>query len=388
MAADTKTYWHSHLDHYLGRLEEVVNQDSGTHDPEDVALVSRRFAAWMEAAGGRLESSRPSPAYGPFLVGRWQGTGVGRVLLVGHLDTVYGHGESRLRPYRREGDRAMGLGVIDMKSGCLLALGAVECLIQSGRPFGQLVLALTPDEEVGSPVSRPLLGELAQAADAVLVLEPGRVNGGVVVGRKGVADFTVRAIGQSAHAGVAPEDGRSAVLELCHQAVRLSQLNGQEEGLQFNVGVFRGGSRPNVVPAEAEMVVDVRAASDAAMDRAHHIFRSLEAVNPGVRLEVDGEFAMPPMETTAQVRALFQLAERLAASFGERLTAVSTGGGSDANHLARAGKPVLDGLGPVGGGAHSPEEWLEVASVVVRGALLTELVAAIGAKGEGAFSAP
>ncbi len=388
MATDIRTYWHSHLDGYLSRLEEVVNQDSGTHDPEDVALVSQRFASWMEAAGGRLVSSRPNPAYGPFLVGRWQGTGTGRVLLVGHVDTVYGHGESRLRPFRVEGGRATGCGVIDMKSGCLLALGAVECLIHSGRPFGQLVLALTPDEEVGSPVSRPLLAELAQDADAVLVLEPGRVNGGVVVGRKGVADFTVRAIGQSAHAGVAPEDGRSAVLELCHQAIRLSQLNGKAEGLQFNVGVFRGGSRPNVVPAEAEMVVDVRAASDDAMGRARDLFRSLEAVNPGVRLEVDGEFAMPPMETTAQITALFQLAERLAASLGERLTAVSTGGGSDANHLARAGKPVLDGLGPVGGGAHSPEEWLDVPSVVVRGALLTELAAAIGAKGESAFTAP
>lgn len=388
MTNQTQLYWQRGLKRYLARLEMVVNQDSGSHDPEDVAVLSRQFADWLTAVGAEVDTVRPDEAYGPFLTGRWQGGGGGRVLLVGHLDTVYSHGEASQRPFRLIHDRASGCGVIDMKSGCLLALTAVECLLENARPFGQLVLALTPDEEVGSPVSRPLLAALATEADAVLVLEPGRVGGGVVVGRKGVADFTVSAVGQAAHAGVAPEDGHSAVLELCRQAVSLSALNGREEGLQFNVGLFRGGSRPNVVPGEAEMVVDVRAATDDAVRRAHDIFGSLRAVDAGVRLSVRGGFAMPPMETTPQIQALFDLAQRLARSMGDQLTAVSTGGGSDANHLARAGRPVLDGLGPIGGGAHSPGEFLDVTSVVSRGALLSELLAAVGEQGEAVFARP
>ncbi|MHB1506253.1 MAG: M20/M25/M40 family metallo-hydrolase [Sulfobacillus sp.] len=386
MAAEAKDYFRTHLDTYLQRLETIVNMDSGTVDPDDVAAVSAHFSAWMKQLSGKVEVLRPNAAYGPFLIGRWQGHGQGRVLLVGHLDTVYSRGEAARRPFTLSGGRASGCGVIDMKSGCLLALTAIQAMRDLGREFGELVLALTPDEEVGSPVSQPLLAQLALDQDAILVLEPGRAGGGVVVGRKGVADYTIRAFGHASHAGVAPQEGHSAVLELCHQALALANLNGQEDGLQFNVGVFHGGSRPNVVPGEAQMVVDVRAASDAAVKRAVQLFSSLRAKTPGVRLEVDGGFAMPPMETTDQIQALFALAQRQALTIGEQLTAVSTGGGSDANHLAVSGKPVLDGLGPVGGGAHSPEEFMEVDSVVTRGAILTALLSQIGAHGRAAFA--
>ncbi len=386
MPTEAKEYFRTHLDSYLKRLETIVNLDSGTRQPDDVAEVSAHFQRWIAELSGAVEVRRPDLSYGPFLIGRWHGTGQGQVLLVGHLDTVYGPGEAAQRPFSVTGGRATGCGVIDMKSGCLLALTAIAAMRDLGRPFGELVLALTPDEEVGSPVSRPILAELAEGQDAILVLEPGRVGGGVVVGRKGVADYTVSAVGRAAHAGVAPRDGLSAVLELCHQALALSDLNGKEGGLQFNVGLFSGGSRPNVVPGEAQMVVDVRADSDQAVQRAEHLFSSLRPVTPGVRLTVEGGFAMPPMETTDPIRALFALAEDVARSFGEQLKAVSTGGGSDANHLAVSGKPVLDGLGPIGGGAHSDGEFMDVESVVIRGALLTGLLSRIGAAGRSAFS--
>lgn len=373
--------WKALLPAFLEDLGTIVDMDSGTYDADDVRNVATVFQGWLKATGAEVEVHRIDPALGPVVVGRLLGSGRGRVLLIGHVDTVFQKGDAARRPFRVEGEKAFGPGIIDMKAGCLLALYAAKEIVRRELPFGSITLAFNPDEEIGSPSSRDLLGELAKDQDAVFVLEPGRSDGSVVVGRKGVADFVVRAKGRSSHAGVAPQDGRSAIMELCEQALALREGERSHPGLTFNVGVIRGGTRPNVVPEDAEMVVDVRATTAEAVREAEAIFHNLRPRTADVTLTVEGGFAMPPMETTEAVRRLYALAEGEARAMGIAITGTTTGGGSDANRIANQGKPVLDGLGPLGGGAHTPDEYLLVSSVAERGALLTRLLARIGREG-------
>ena len=366
---------------YLRDLRKVVDMDSGSYDADDVSALADVFAGWLVAMGGEVTSSRPVADLGPLIAGRFTGSGRGRVLLIGHLDTVYPHGEARRHPFRIEGERGKGPGAGDMKSGCLLGLYAVKALLKKDAPFGKITLALTPDEEIGSPASWKALGPLAAEHDATLVLEPGRLDGSVVVGRKGVGDFTVRAEGHPAHAGVAPQAGRSAIVELARQIVHLTEEAPHHPGLTFNVGTMKGGSRPNVVPEHAEMVIDVRAETAFAADEARHLFASLRPLTDGVKISVEGDFGSPPMETTPAIRALYALVEEAGRKVGVAVKEASTGGGSDANRIAAAGRPVLCGMGPVAGGAHSEEEYVLVPSVTERGALLVEVLERIGRDG-------
>lgn len=379
---DLLTAWKDALPAYLGDLEKVVNMDSGTYEGPDVEAVSQVFADWLGSMGGEVSSHKGETALASTLVARFRGPGKGRILVVGHVDTVFARGEAKKRPFRREGDRAMGPGVADMKSGCLLGLYAVKELLRSGVPFGEITLAFNPDEEIGSPSSSALLDDLAQGQDAVFVLEPGRMDGSCVIARKAVGGYTVKAKGRSAHAGVAPQDGRSAILELCEQALAIKEAQETLTGLTFNIGHFQGGTRAiNVVPAEAEMAIDVRATTAQAVLAGDAFLKGLGPKTPDVQVTVEGSFSMPPMETTPAILALHALAVTLAGELGFGLPGVKTGGGSDANHMASSGVPVLDGLGPVGGHAHSPEEYILLASVPLRGALLTRLLSTIGASG-------
>jgi glutamate carboxypeptidase len=237
-----------------------------------------------------------------------------------------------------------------------------------------------PDEEIGSPVSTPIIRELAPAHDAVLVLECARANGDIVSARKGIADYHLELIGRAAHAGVEPDKGRSAILEAAHQVLALHALNGRWPTVTVNAGVIRGGTPPNVVAERCEMEVDLRAASADAFAAAAAEVERL-AASPtvdGVTVSLRRSAGHPPMEKSEASGRLAALAASLAAELGFELRDAATGGASDANTTAALGVPTLDGLGPIGGDDHSVDEWLDLASVVPRTTLLAGLIGRIG----------
>lgn len=369
-----------HLDtlmsEYLSNLEEIVNLDSGTLDADGVNAVASRMRAWLEAAGCDV-TALPSAEYGASLIARLHGEGSRKVVLVGHMDTVYPAGTAAERPFRLEGEYAYGPGAADMKSGLLAGLYALRALQDTGHwEFGEVVFFLNPDEEMGSPSSAAAIDRECDGASAAFVLESGRADGSVVVGRKGVYDYTLTAYGRNAHAGVEPEKGRNAVLELAHKVVALSALNGLSDGTSVNAGVISGGTKANVVPDRAMCHVDVRVKTLEAAEQLDRELRRIvsEPVVPDTRIELRAGCHFPPMERNGRNIGLFETARRIAAPLGFELNGVETGGGSDANHISALGVPVLDGLGPVGDGAHSPGEKLLIPSVPERAALLAHLI--------------
>lgn len=303
----------------------------------------------------------------------------GQILVLGHSDTVWPLGTLEKMPVREERGRLWGPGVFDMKSGLAFFIFAMEVLRDLQVPVARkVVLQLNSDEEVGSPSSRALTEAIARQSDAVLVLEPGTgLEGKLKTSRKGVGDYMVRVYGKAAHAGVDFAVGANAVVELSRQIDRIAGFTRLERGLTVSPGVICGGSRSNVIPAEAAAEVDIRVARfrDAApLDRK---FRSLKPVDKRCRIEVTGGLNRPPMERSKGGVQLFRTAKRLARELDIRIEESSTGGGSDGNFTAALGIPTLDGLGGVGEGAHAANESILIDRVADRTALIAKLVAAI-----------
>ncbi|MGX1548510.1 M20 family metallopeptidase [Streptomyces adustus] len=377
---------------YLSDLAHLVAIDSGSHNRDGV----NRMADWVQRRlhllGFTVERHSPDPcrgaAVGDVLIGRKNGSrpehqGGRRVLLAGHMDTVFEDGAAAERPFRVQGHLAHGPGVSDDKGGLLAGLAAVEILAAHGiTDYAQLVFLATPDEEIGSPGSRRITEATARTADVALALECARENGDLVISRKGVADFRFTVIGKPAHAGIEPERGASAALTAAHLTLELQKLNQRGTNTTVNVGVLRAGNRTNIVPAEAELHVEVRAATTADL---HRITAALHQVAahpyvPGTVVQVQQLDLCPPMENTPEARQLFEHAQAAAAALGVRVGAAATGGVGDANLIAGTGIPVLDGLGPVGGADHTPDEWLDTTTVAPRIALLASLIAAVGTR--------
>jgi glutamate carboxypeptidase len=371
------------LPRYLDELESLVNIDCGSYTPDGVNRVADFVADALRELGAEVErrSHAPGPGatqLGDVVIGRHAGDGP-RVLLIGHMDTVFDPGTAAARPYRSNGDRAHGPGVTDMKAGLLTGLHALGALREVGaRP--SFTFVANPDEEIGSPFSTPIIRELAPAHDAVLVLECARANGDIVSARKGIADYHLELVGRAAHAGVEPDKGRSAILEAAHQVLALHALNGRWPTVTVNAGVIRGGTRPNVVAERCEMEVDLRAATARAFSAAAAEVERLAATPTvdGVTISLRRSAGHPPMEKSDASGRLAALATSLAAELGFELRDAATGGASDANTTAALGVPTLDGLGPIGGDDHSVDEWLDVTSVVPRTTLLAGLIGRIG----------
>lgn len=367
---------------FLAELAELVNIDCGSYTPNGVNRVADAVAAAMEVLAFDVEriTHRPdegSLQLGDLVIGRSNGDGP-RLLLIGHMDTVFDPGTTAARPYRVDGDRAFGPGVTDMKSGLLAGLHAIKALHGNGhRP--SITFVANPDEEIGSPFSTPIIRDLALAHDVVLVLECARANGDIVSARKGIADYQLELTGRAAHAGVEPEKGRSAILEAAHQVLALHALNGRWPTVTVNSGVIEGGTRPNVVPERCTLQVDLRAATVDAFDAVSAEVERL-AGSPtieGVRVDLRRIAGHPPMEKTAASARLVGLAASIAAELGFEVRDAATGGASDANTTAALGIPTLDGLGPVGGDDHSADEWLDLTSVIPRTTLLAGLIGRI-----------
>lgn len=330
---------------------------------------------------GHIERINAPDGYGEHLVLRafdHASNGERPLLLLGHTDTVHPRGTLAARPWRETDGRIYAPGVYDMKAACVLALEAVracgELGLRSRRP---VVLLLTCDEESGSFSGRELVEREASRAEYVLVLEPPAPGGRAKTARKGTGLFTLEVEGRAAHAGLEPEKGVNAILEIARQIERVSALAKREAGTTINVGTISGGTHANVVPAEARAEIDVRFSTTAEARRVEEAVRSLEAFDERARLKISGGINRPPMERTGSVAALFEKAQRVAASLEIELGEASVGGASDGNFAAACGATVLDGLGVDGDGAHAEHEHIHADAVVRRGAFLAALVASL-----------
>jgi glutamate carboxypeptidase len=354
-------------------LRELVSFESPSRDKQALDRLGARIFELLRSAGGSVEAA-PNDRGGDHLLARFPGSAGRRpALVLGHFDTVWPRGTLEKMPFREEHGRAFGPGIYDMKAGLAIFLRCMEN--SHSAPAPRPIWALfTSDEEIGSPTSRALIEDLARQCAYVLVLEPPLADGSLKTARKGVGRFRLDVEGKSAHAGVAPQEGRSAIVELAHQIVRIQYLQDLDAGTTLNVGVIQGGTTTNVVPAQASADIDARVATLAEAGRVERALRSLEPITAGTRLAVSGGFNRPPMERSPAIAALFERARRIGRSIGLELTEGSTGGGSDGNFTAALGIPTLDGLGARGGGAHADDEHILIDSLPERAALLSALL--------------
>lgn len=368
---------------YLADLERLVSIDCGSYTPHGVDEVGRWVTAFLEDLGADVEV-RPDPSdrYGSTVVGTFTGsTGGARVLMIGHMDTVFDPGTASARPFHIQEGLAHGPGVTDMKSGLLAGLYAVKAVLAEagGLPFERLTFIANPDEEIGSPSSTPHIRAAATDVDAALVLECARANGDIVSARKGILDTRIAVHGRAAHAGVEPQKGRSAILEAARVVRGLHALNGRWEGVTVNVGKIAGGTRPNVVAERCDLDVDIRSTTADGLRAVEAAVREVAVATevPDTTVEVDVRVSWLPMEKLERSGRLVEHAQAIAGRLGFGVTDASTGGASDANTTSGMGVPTLDGLGPIGGNDHSPAEYLEVDSIVPRTTLLAGLLLAI-----------
>ena len=300
------------------------------------------------------------------------------VLLLGHTDTVHPRGSIKERPWRAVGNRIYGPGIFDMKVNCAVALEALRACEAVGlQTRSAVTILLTCDEETGSPGGRPLVEAEAEKSRAVLVLEPPASGGRVKTARKGTGMFTIEVKGRAAHAGLDPEKGVSAVLELARQTVRLHELNDPASGTTVTVNVVHGGTHSNVIPADARAEVDMRFTSADAGAKTERRILTVAPFDPDATVTVNGGINRPPLERSQQVKALYTHARALASLLDFDLGEASVGGASDGNFVAALGVPVLDGLGVQGDGAHAAHEHILCDDISTRGALLAGLIATL-----------
>ncbi|MHB8395426.1 MAG: M20/M25/M40 family metallo-hydrolase [Candidatus Dormibacteria bacterium] len=349
-------------------LEELVRLESPSGDAEHLAACARWVAGRAREWVAPDELDLLSEAGVPQLRARVHGTGAARVLLLCHLDTVWSLG-SYQPPFNVEAGVARGPGVFDMKGGVVVALAALAALRALGGDRPSVTLLCTGDEEVGSAASRALIEAEARGSAAVLVLEP-PAGAAVKVARKGVGTYSMHLLGRAAHAGLEPERGVNSVVELAALVGQVADFARPEIGTTVTPTVFSGGTRTNVVPAAAELRIDVRFSTKAEADRVDLGIRALKPSHPEAVLRVEGGPNRPPLEETASAE-LFSLASLVADRIGlGPLQSASVGGGSDGNFTAALGIPTLDGLGIVGGNAHAAGEWADLTSIPDRAALI------------------
>lgn len=381
--SSTNEYARKRLKHFeeqreniVQTIRELVEIESPSDSKPAVDQLSAVVAAKFEALGGAPQFHK-CQSFGDHLHVDFAGKRSGKpVLLLGHYDTVYPLGTLAHMPCRVDGDRLTGPGVLDMKSGIALMLAAIAGLrAWHGELPRPITVLLVSDEEVGSDSSRAITEELAKQSAAVLVAEPSYgLQGAVKTARKGVGEYTLKVTGKAAHSGLDFEKGQSAIVELAKQIEKISKLIDLKRGLTLNVGLVHGGTRVNVIPAQAAASLDVRIArlKDAAgIDRK---LRALKPFNRKCRIEISGGINRPPMERTAGVAALYEKAKEIARPLGWKLQEAAVGGGSDGNFTASLGIPTLDGLGGVGDGAHAAHEFVLISELPKRAALLAGLI--------------
>jgi glutamate carboxypeptidase len=358
----------------LETLASFVRAESPSTEKGPADRCAERIAREWGKRGVRVELLRQKHRGAHLRVTR-PGTSRGQLLVLGHYDTVYASGTLLGMPYRVRRGRVFGPGVFDMKAGIVQALFALDAVARSRSPLAKkLVFLWTSDEEIGSDSSRALIEREARRSDAVFVLEPSLGPKGLLkTARKGVGEAELVVHGRAAHAGLAPESGVNAIHELAMQIAKIREWNDLPRGITVNAGIAHGGTRSNVIPERAKVVLDLRALRGTDMRRIEKRLRNLRPILPGARLEVHGGFNRAPLEEKYS-RALFRQAVLLGSEMGLEIGGGTAGGGSDGNLTAALGVPTLDGLGAVGDGAHSPDEHIFAKAMPERAALLAALL--------------
>jgi glutamate carboxypeptidase len=383
---DRLHYFEQHQPEIVATVRELAEIESPSDSKPALDRIAAFLAAKFEALGGRTHLHR-STDFGDSLQINFAAGPAARaesdnrlpVLLLGHYDTVYPLGTLAHMPCKVANDRLSGPGVLDMKSGIALILHAIAALQgwHGGLPRPVTVF-LVSDEEIGSHSSRPVTEALAKKSAGVLVLEPAAgLRGAVKTARKGVGEYTLRVQGVAAHAGLDPGKGHSAILELARQITAIAKFNNLRQGLSVNPGVINGGTRSNVVAAEASVAIDVRirrAQQASGIDRKLH---SLKPFDKHCKLAITGSINRLPMERTSGVASLYKKARRIAGHVGWHLDEAAVGGGSDGNFTAGMGIPTLDGLGGVGEGAHAVHEFILISELPRRALLLAGMIEAV-----------
>ncbi len=367
----------SHLESYQNEmvqaLETLVNTDSPSTDKECMDAFAELVARLWKSVGAKVDIL-PQEGYGNHVRVEW-GSGNETLLILCHMDTVWDKGETKNRPFRIEDGKAFGPGVYDMKAGIVEALFAVKTLADLGiSPDKKIVVLHNSDEEIGSLSSRRIIEEEAKRSSAVLVLEPSARGGALKTWRKGVGDFTFTIKGRAAHAGADYEKGISAIKEAAHQILRLHGMTDLEEGTTVNVGVVKGGTRPNVVAETAVLEVDLRVKTMRAAELVVPEILNTKPYDPSTKIYVEGGLNRPPMERTEGNLRLFCLAQDIGKKMGISLEESGTGGGSDGNFTSALGIPTLDGLGAVGDDAHAITEYAVLSSLPERAAIVAGLM--------------
>ncbi|MGA8272103.1 MAG: M20 family metallopeptidase [Candidatus Sulfotelmatobacter sp.] len=380
---DRLRYFEERQNSLVVTVRELVEIESPSDNKHAVDRIAAFLAQKFEALGGKIKFHR-SLDFGDSLQIDFSGTTSGAenrkpVLLLGHYDTVYPFGTLASMPCKIGSGHLLGPGVLDMKSGIALMLHAIEALQAWHGGLPRPVTAfLVSDEEVGSRSSRKITEALARKSAGVLVLEPAAgLRGAVKTARKGVGEYTLRVKGVAAHAGLDPGKGHSAIVELARQIAVLAKFNNLRQGLSVNAGVIAGGTRTNVIAAEASAHIDVRiksAKQAAGIDRR---LRSLKPFDKQCKLEIDGSINRLPMERTAGVAALYKQAHGIAGHLGWKLEEAAVGGGSDGNFTAGIGIPTLDGMGGVGEGAHAVHEYIVISELPRRALLLAGMIESV-----------
>jgi glutamate carboxypeptidase len=373
---DILAYFEDRRDEMVEAIRSIVDIESPSYNVEQSGKVVDLIIERSREIPLDLDIERiPAEKYGEHLVIRAFPSDRRGTLLLGHTDTVHPIGTAAQNPTRVDDDRFYGCGIFDMKANIVLMLEALRFFAEMGtKPAGPVMIFLSCDEEVGSFSGRPLLEREAADAERCFVFEPS-LDGKVKTGRKGTGMFNLHAHGIPAHAGLEPEKGASAILELSRQIERLHELSDHGSGTTVNICTIKGGTTTNVIPEHAECSIDVRFSSVDEAYRIESTLQSLTPVDGRVALKLTGEINRPPMERTEAVAMLYKKASELAASFGYELGEAQVGGGSDGNFVAALDVPVLDGLGIKGDGAHTLHEHILVSDIACRATLITALLA-------------
>jgi glutamate carboxypeptidase len=369
----------------LDLLKEIVNIDSGTGDVEGGAKVEAVLSARLSQLGAEVRTE-PAEASGlpDNVVAVFRGSGKGKILIIAHIDTVFGPGTAAARPFRQDNDRAYGPGVGDEKAGVVAAFTALKILHDLGfKNYGTITLLLDDSEERGSPGSAKLIKRLAREHDVEFNMEPGDPPDALTVWRKGSASIRIQVKGRAAHAGMAPQDGRNAAIELMHQVGALQgafPLSGS--GVTVNLTVLRAGERANIIPDSAEATLNVRfrkaAEFDAVLARVETASHTI--LVPDTTVTVSHDPSYPPLTENAQIDALAARARAIYAEIGKTVALSGNGGASESALAMAEGTPALDGLGFVGGDFHTDHEWIDLNSISARLYLFTRLLMENGAR--------
>jgi len=382
MQTDMKAFIGSRIDDFLSDLETLVNIDSSSDNLAGIEAVAEWLRRRLEKIGFTTRLEKLGDRGVPCLqAGNRSTEQPFDILFLGHMDTVFPTGEVEKRPFAADGDRATGPGVCDMKAGLLVALHVLKALHHDGV-LDQLSIGVcfNGDEEVGSASSRSWIEAHARSSQRVFVFEPCRPGHRFVLRRKGGGGYLIAARGTSAHAGVEPEKGANAAVEIAHQTIAIQRFNDQAgEGTSAHVTVIRGGEKTNIIPDEARASVDVRVVRKSDMAPVEAFFQSLPAHThvPGVTLTVSGGVDRPPMEADDRTLALWRLIEVQASNVGLKIESIATGGCSDGNFASAQGVPTIDGMGLVGANAHRHDEYVELGSIVPQIQLIASVCRAI-----------